>query len=277
VEGTFWSDHPYSVLDAPWVGAEEKDAGQKLYAFLKERPQQERALALGFRPADPAVHVAAPIDASHGADPKQPQALLELPDAETMDALIDVWRETKKTADVVLVFDKSGSMMGKPLAEAKAGADAFLDVLGDRDDVSIVFFDNTIYPEFGPLRLATSRPVLKQRIDGAIAGGGPALYEVVLETQKLALMRAQKEPDRIHAVVVMTDGKDESSKIGLGEVVRGLKTEDGSAPVKMFTIAYGQQAEGKVLDQIAEAAQGTSSKGNVETIVQVYRDMASFF
>mgnify|MGYP007014285864 CR=1 FL=1 len=47
--------------------------------------------------------------------------------------------------------------------------------------------------------------------------------------------------------------------------------------MKVFTIAYGEQAGGEVLGRIAEAAQGTSAKGSVETIVQVYRDMASFF
>jgi Ca-activated chloride channel family protein len=47
--------------------------------------------------------------------------------------------------------------------------------------------------------------------------------------------------------------------------------------VKVFTIAYGQKAGSDVLARIAESAQGTSAKGSVETIVQVYRDMASFF
>src|SRR5262245_31549517 len=119
VEGTFWADHPYSVLDAPWVGAPEREAAATFLAFLKGKPQQERALALGFRPVDPAIKIGAPIDLAHGVDAKQPQTLLEVPDAATLDALLATWRKTKKAADIVFVFDKSGSMSGRPLDEAK--------------------------------------------------------------------------------------------------------------------------------------------------------------
>ena len=87
-EGTFWCDHPYSILDAEWVGAPERQAAETLLAFLRARPAQERALALGFRPADPAIPVAAPVDAAHGADPKQPQTLLDVPDAATLAKLL---------------------------------------------------------------------------------------------------------------------------------------------------------------------------------------------
>jgi Ca-activated chloride channel family protein len=277
VEGTFWSDHPYAVLDAPWVGAEERDAAQKFLAFLKAKPQQERALALGFRPADTSIPMEAPIDAAHGVDPKQPQTLLEVPDVATLDGLLTLWRENKKSADVALVFDKSGSMAGKPLAEAKLGAKAFLDSLGDRDTVSLLLFDSKLYPPIGPLPLGANRAVLAKRIDDVIAGGGTALYEAIQEAYSAAMGRARAEPGTIHAVVVMTDGKDEDSKISLADLDKALTVEGGGAPVKVFTIAYGQQAQFDILSKIAEAAQGTSAKGSVENIVQVYRDMASFF
>ena len=58
VEGTFWSDHPYAILDAEWVGADERAAGQQLLAFLKAKPQQELARTLGFRPGDPSIATA---------------------------------------------------------------------------------------------------------------------------------------------------------------------------------------------------------------------------
>jgi len=277
VEGTFWSDHPYAVLDAPWVGSDERDAAQKFLAFLKAKPQQERALALGFRPADTSIPMDAPIDAAHGVDPKQPQTLLEVPDVATLDGLLSLWRENKKAADVALVFDKSGSMAGKPLAEAKLGAKAFLDSLGDRDQVTLLLFDSKLYPPMGPLPLGANRPALAQRIDGVIAGGGTALYQATQEAYMTAMQRAKTEPGSIHAVVVMTDGKDEDSKITVDDLDKALTVEGGGAPVKVFTIAYGQQAQLDVLSRIAEAAQGTSAKGSVENIVQVYRDMASFF
>jgi Ca-activated chloride channel family protein len=276
-EGTFWSDHPFAVLDAPWVGDDERQAAQQFSTFLRQRASQERALALGFRPADTSIAIASPIDAQHGVDPKQPQTLLEVPDAATLDALLAAWRKNKKAADVMLVFDKSGSMEGKPLAEAKAGAKAFIETLGDRDRVSLLFFDTKVYPPVGPMPLGPNKQSLLARIDGAIAGGGTALYDATLEAYTQTLARSRAEPASLHAVVVMTDGKDEDSKIELEALEKDLRVEGSSVPVRVFTIAYGKQAEAPILARIADAAQGTSAQGNVDNIVEVYRDMASFF
>lgn len=278
VEGTFWSDHPYAVLDAPWVGADERAAAAAFLAFLKARPQQERALALGFRPADPSIAVASPVDAAHGVDAKQPQTLLEVPDSGTLRAVLEAWAENKKSTDVVFVFDKSGSMRGAPLAQAKVGARSFFESLTDRDEVTIVFFDSKVYPPVGPYVLGSSRTEAIARVDGVIAEGGTALYDATKAGWEEALARAKKQPGRIHAVVVMTDGKDENSTLTLQALEAALAKEESSelAP-KIFTIAYGEAVQMDVLARIAESGKGTSAKGSTESIVQVYRDMAAFF
>jgi hypothetical protein len=68
-ERTVWSDHPAAVLATEWVKPAERDAGRKLVAHLRSRAVQERALAFGFRPADPAVPIRTP-------DPQNPFARL---------------------------------------------------------------------------------------------------------------------------------------------------------------------------------------------------------
>ena len=274
-EGTFWSDHPYSVLDADWVKPEHREAAATFLGFLKARPQQERALALGFRPVDPAIKVGAPIDQAHGVDAQQPQTLLEIPDGATLDGLLAAWRRTKKPADVVLVFDKSGSMKGRPLQEAQRGAKAFLATLDARDQVTLMFFDRTVYPAFGPVELGTSRDALEARIDGISAEGGTALYDATLAARNLLEARRKAAVHRIRAVVVMTDGADTDSAHKLAATVKGLHGEDGG--VAVFTIGYGDEPNEAALEAIAKAGAGSSSKGNVDTIIQIFRDLASFF
>ena len=275
-EGTFWSDHPYSILDAEWVGPEQRQAAEAFLAFLKAKPQQQRALELGFRPGDASVAITSPIDAAHGVDAKQPQTLLEVPDAAVMEKLLSVWRDVKKGADVVFVFDKSGSMRGKPLDEAKRGAKSFFDNLTDGDEATLMFFDGKVYPAFGPLKLGGGgRAQLQQRLDGVTADGGTALYEAVGTAYGLLRERAAKNPMRTHAIVVMTDGNDENSKLTLPELKKQFPADESL--IKVFTIAYGTDANPKALDEIAEAAKGSSVKGSVDTINQVYADMAAFF
>jgi Ca-activated chloride channel family protein len=274
-EGTFWSDHPYCVLDAPWVTAEQRDAAAAFLAFLKARPQQDRAMALGFRPVDPAIKIAQPIDAAHGVDPLQPQTLLEVPDGATLEALLAAWRRTKKPADVVLVFDKSGSMSGRPLDEAKRGGKAFLATLDARDRVTLMFFDRKVYPPYGPVELGKARAELESRIDGVSASGGTALYDATIAAKAALEARSKDGTRRIRAVVVMTDGADTDSKRSLDATLRSLHGEDGG--VAVFTLGYGDQPNQEALGAIAKAGAGSFSRGDVDTIVQVFRDLASFF
>ena len=277
VEGTFWSDHPYAVLDADWVGVDERDAAEQLLVFLKAKPAQTRALALGFRPADPAIAIGAPVDAAHGVDPKQPQTLLDVPDGPVLQKLLELWAKNKKPTHVVLVFDKSGSMAGAALNEAKAGARGFLDVLHDNDEVSLIFFDDKVMPPLGPFKLKDGKLQLQRAIDGVIAGGGTALYDATLEAFTSCSDSAKKEHDRIQAVVVMTDGADSGHSMTLDTLKQKLTSTDGESSVHVFTIAFGEQAQEPVLKDIAAAGGGAEAKGKVDDIVGVFRDMASFF
>jgi Ca-activated chloride channel homolog len=278
VEGTFWADHPFAVLDAPWVDAEHKAAAALLQTSLRTKPAQLRAVELGFRAADPSIPISAPIDAAHGVDPKQPQNLLDVPDAPTLKALVELWRTTKKAADVVLVFDKSGSMAGQPLAEAKQGAKAFLAGLDPRDRVTLLFFDGRVYPPIGPVEIGANLKQLSDRLDGVIASGGTALYDAIAAAVA-QLRKAGAASHRIRAVVAMTDGRDESSALTQAALEQRIGGEEAGkgANVAVFTVAYGDHADPGVLNAIADAGRGGFARGDVASIIQVFRDLAAYF
>jgi len=275
VEGTFWSDHPFSVLDADWVDAPAREAAGVLLAFLKGKPAQQQAMALGFRPVDPELAIGAPIDPAHGVDPKQPQTLLEVPDGAALDALLAAWRRTKKAADIVFVFDKSGSMAGRPLEEAKRGAKEFLATLDARDEVTLMFFDSRVYPPFGPVQVGKARAALEGRIDGISAGGETAVYDATHAAYTLLAARRKTSAHRIRAVVVMTDGADNKSARKLAQLRAAVRSEDRAAAV--FTIAYGAAPSREALQGLAADGGGAFSEGDVGSILQLYRDLAAFF
>jgi Ca-activated chloride channel homolog len=275
-EGTFWSDHPVGVVDRPWVTPGHKEAAKAYIQFLLARPQQERAIAHGFRPALVEVPLASPIDAAHGVDPKEPQTTLEVPAPEVINAILDMWRDHKKRSDVTLVFDTSGSMSeeGK-IVSAREGAKQLISLLHDADEFSLLPFSTTV-SEAGPIiRVKTGRSDATSKIDGLFPEGKTALYDAIDAAYQRVVARAK--PDRIHAIVVLTDGADTSSKMKLEDLLERIKANAETRPIKVFTIAYGREANRQILQSIAAATHARSYDGTPQNILGVFKDVSTFF
>jgi Ca-activated chloride channel family protein len=279
-EGTFWTDNPLVIVNAPWVTDEHRRAAAIFRDHLLSKPVQTRAMTeYGFRPADPSIAITAPITPAFGVDPKQPQTLLSTPRSEVIDHAIEVWKQTKKTVDILFVFDRSGSMKGEPLKQAKQGARDFLTMLDDRDRVSLLMFNHEVPAKLGELQpVGSKRKALEAQVENTFADGGTALYDAIAAAHAKLHRQAVADPRRIFALVVLSDGVDEHSRMKLDELQRRItpSAELGS-PVRLFTIAYGAGADPKVLQTIAEAAGGAFFTGDPATIRQVYRDLAAFF
>jgi Ca-activated chloride channel family protein len=162
------------------------------------------------------------------------------------------------------------------MEEAKRGAKAFLAGLDPRDRVTLQFFDSKIYPPIGPLEVGKARSELEARIDGTIAAGGTALYDAIAAgAAQLRKGGGKDASHRIRAVVAMTDGKDENSSATQQAVERGLGGEQSE--VIVFTVGYGENVDAGVLTSIANAGSGGYARGDVASIIQVFRDMAAYF
>ena len=83
-EGTFYSDSPFIVLDAPWVRPEQAEGAKAFQRFLAEKLTPELAARSGFRPADLDTKPVAPITAANGVDPAQPKRVLGLPEPRVL-------------------------------------------------------------------------------------------------------------------------------------------------------------------------------------------------
>jgi ABC-type sulfate transport system substrate-binding protein len=86
------SNHPYALLDGSWVTPQQRTAARQFRDFLLGRAQQEQALQFGFRPAlaDVALDGSnSPLRSEAGVQLELP--MVETPDADTLNALLDVW------------------------------------------------------------------------------------------------------------------------------------------------------------------------------------------
>jgi Ca-activated chloride channel family protein len=275
-EGTFWSDHPVGIVQREWVTPGHEAAAKVYIDYLLAAPQQSKAVNFGFRPSDPAIAIGAPIDAAHGVDPAQPKTTLEVPSVSVMDAIDQLWRRQKKHANLVLVIDTSGSMKesGK-LESAKLGAKELINMLGDEDTLSIVAFSNTINTILPATAMASGRTQAVNAIDSLIASGGTALYDATFQSYQQLLQHPA--PDRIEAVVVLTDGKDSGSNLKLNPLLSKLNFDSETRSVRVFLIGYGEGADHQVLEQIAEKTQAKSYQGKPENIREVFKEISTFF
>jgi len=275
-EGTFYSDNPFIVLDAPYNSGSEKEGARQFQKFLQDEIDSEKAGQEGFRPADLKQKPAGRVTAANGADPAQPERVLGLPEPRVLDRIRRTWRADRKPANVLLVVDTSGSMNDENrLSRAKAGLRTFLREVSPQDRIGLTIFSDRIQPL---ARIGQRRGELPSLVDRLIADGGTAIYDAT--AQGLDQVRKLKDKERINAMVLLTDGEDTDSTLKAEEVVRRAAAQgDSQDEVRVFTIAYSAGAEGAadVLKRIARASGGMAYTGDTADIETVYRSISSFF
>jgi Ca-activated chloride channel family protein len=278
-EGTFWSDHPIGIVEREWVTPEHREAAKLYTQYLLQKPQQEKAIAYGFRPGAVDVPLAAPIDEAHGVDPKEPKTTLEVPSAPVIDAILSLWRQNKKAANVVLVMDTSGSMNDNhKIQNAREGARQLVALLSDGDRLSLLPFNSKITWASQSLLIKTGRDELSRTIDSLFAEGGTALYDSIDTAYQYLLARSPGgASDSILSIVVLTDGEDTESKMHLNDLMDHVRFDGELHKIHIFTIAYGNDAKKDILRQIAQATQAKSYDGTPENIVDVFKDISTFF
>ena len=77
----------------------------------------------------------------------------------------------------------------------------------------------------------------------------------------------------------MSDGQDTASTASLQQVVdqiQGTESEGGNA-IKVFTIAFGEDADKSTLESIANPSGGKQYDSSPETIQKIYDEIATFF
>jgi Ca-activated chloride channel homolog len=276
-EGTFWSDHPVGIVERDWVTPEHRDAAKIYIKYLLDRAQQEKALQYGFRPASVDVPLSAPLDAAHGIDPKEPKTTLEVPSADVINDLLQLWRAEKKHSDVVLVLDTSGSMReeGK-MQNAKQGAKQLVELLDDGDTFSFLPFSSGLHWSQQDTAVKNGRQQSLQQIESLFAEGGTALYDAI-DAGYQHLASSESGNSKIQAVVVLTDGADTESKMKLNDLMERIRYNGETRAIHVFTIAYGRDAKKDVLQQIADATQAKFYEGTPQNIVDVFRDISTFF
>ena len=277
-EGSFVSDSPYIVLNAPWVSGAQRTAADVFQRFLAREITPEKAGAGGFRSGDETARPAGLVSAQYGADPAQPKRTLTLPTPEVVNSILTTWRRDRKPARVELILDNSGSMADEDkLEHAKTGLQAFFRQVAPQDEVGLAKFSDRVTPLVPLAPFRQDRAALQRAVRDIIPENDTSLYDAVL--YGVNTVKARADTDHINAVVILTDGQDTHSSATQQQVMDQLRVEGQgeTSSVRVFTIAYGADAREDELTRFADASGGKGFPANTGDIAAVYRSISSFF
>lgn len=292
-EGTLWTDHPIALLELGSQTSSDEDATRDEIAvtnnqrltfaafteFLLGGESQQYLLQSGYRPADLSIELDAagsPFANTDAVDWRQPQTTLQMPSPSVVNVVRNAWYFTKRPTNVYLVVDTSGSMTTDKMNSMRQALRAYIaQVLGDRDRIGIVEFAGGV-KSFTPLRVmddANRRDTL-DLIDRMEAYGGTALIDATY----LAVEDLQNMGDNeaINAVVVMTDGEENSSFYSLTDLER-LVGGNRVTPVIIFTIGFGRDVDANMLERIARIGGGQYWFTDEADIEELYRLISTYF
>lgn len=191
------------------------------------------------------------------ATPKRP-ALLEGADAE-LDVLIRLQAPpapdagTRTPLDLALVLDRSSSMSGEPLAEAKRCAAQIVDHLGPRDRVAIVSYDDQVAVDWTSAPV-TDREAVKRAIAGIETRGTTALHAGWLKgAEQIA---GAVSPGVISRVLLLSDG---CANVGLTDPDQ---IADQAARLRQAGVSTSTYGLGPHFDESLMTALAVSGGGN---------------
>jgi Ca-activated chloride channel homolog len=288
-EGTLNSDSPYAILNAPWSTDARKAGAKDFLDYLRQPAQQKVFTDAGFRTFD--NEPGQPITDSKSVLADGVKITLSPPNPQVLSGVRSTWEQLRKPARILLLLDTSGSMgdeagqSGKTKLElAKSAAATALKQLAPRDMVGVWKFTtglktpDKIHEELVPIAaLSQNRQQVTTSIQNLIPQAGTPLYGAIRAASDD--LKNHADSDAINAVVVLTDGRNEYPPDNdLSGLVRTLSDQAKEGGVRVFSIAYGQDADLNVLKSISEASRAAAYDAtNPTTIDTVFTNVLSNF
>ena len=193
----------------------------------------------------------------------QREALLERDD-NTLHVLVRASAPAAVGADRVrsplnlaLVIDRSGSMSGRPLDEAKRCAGMIVDNLGAADRASLIAYDDTVSVLLPPQPLL-DRLKFHTALQHVESGGSTDLHGGWLKGAELAAIGAN---DRIVSrVLLLSDGKANHGLTNPVEIARHC-SEMANVGVNTSTYGLGEGFNEDLMSEMARSGMGNAYYG----------------
>jgi Ca-activated chloride channel homolog len=165
----------------------------------------------------------------------------------------------KPSLAMVIVIDKSGSMGGQKMEMTKEAAKSAVELLGPSDKIGVIAFEGET-TWVNEIQSAADKSAVIDRISSIEAGGGTVMAPAMEE----AYQALQSTVAKLKHVIILTDGISSPGDF------EGIAANMAAARITCTTVAVGDDADQKLLEQIARIGNGrfyyTDDPGNVPQI-----------
>ncbi len=163
--------------------------------------------------------------------------------------------EERTPVNVAIVLDRSGSMSGAKLAQAKEAAIMALDRLGPEDVVSVIAYSHVV-DVIAPAMPLSERDRIEARIRAFQADGRTALYAGV--KAGIAQLREYLDLTRVNRLILLSDG---IANVGPSspEALATLGREAAQEGIAITTIGLGLGYNEDLMTRLAYASDGNHS------------------
>lgn len=271
-------------FDWPATADSRNAAAREFGAWLSGPEGKEALRDARLRPVGETA--AGPINAEWGADPL---GTIGSPlDAVEVEVALRRYREVRDPGLLMLLLDTSGSMATEVNAsgnrfqlagQAVVGA---LDLMIAEDEFTLRAFpaeglrdqdahSTTVLSVDGRGDLAQRQEQVERELRGVagIIGGETPLFDAIDESARA--MTGQADPGQVRALVVVTDGHDSTSSIGVAALGERLAAEGA----RLFAVAVGEASCQAGLDRLAEGSGGQCYPTTIDNLDLTLSEIAA--
>jgi VWFA-related protein len=162
------------------------------------------------------------------------------------DLLVTAQDSVAVPIHTVIVLDKSGSMKGQAMEQARIGAAAYVDMMSDQDTAAYLTFDTQVTVV---LPFSSDRDLLKGEIMATGVGSDTALIDAVYQALELF---AASPREGVRLVLLLTDGRENKSQTKIDKLYSMAASQNCS----IFTIGLGAQTQPEMLRELALRTEG---------------------